>query len=706
MNRAANSSASRLLRRSPNACERCRKQKIRCSGCMPCDACTKRNLACHFNERHRKVVVTQGYIHELQKKASRQNDAPPRQETTVMQRQPDDFDRSSPSNRGEDEALQRNRQPNGMRDADGCSTRGTSEEPALTNFLATDCSTFMTANNGMTFYLGSTSNWTFTQKILSMVYERVFRNRLPDMGRNVEGLGNAYDLQWDGAPTCADPLSATVPTIDHAIYLINAVKFHCAQLFHVFDEDTFMPALYAFYENPSDRNATDKVWLVHFMVILAFGKGFTVNKNGKDPPGVEYFIQALQMLPNMIMLWRYPVHSVEVLTCISLYLCCLDYRIVAHNFMGQAMRLALNYGLHTNIRADRFGSASVERIRRAWWTVFILDREMTAVAGLPQSIEIQDVYCQLPAFSGSVTRISALKMQLKLSQLIADINRNVYGVGGRLNSGFQSGIKGALADIAGAHEELQQWFPLCLEQKTDGISKTSAYLHLEYHRCIILATRPLLFCFLKLRLESREDCQSKLNSSRTSRNFIQTCLDSSIQILTILESLLGQSLIDPFLPFSLDQLSAATINVLVAIALDHTLIDNASRWITASYSVFDDLITSGNQVAVLRKGELDHLRKMLEELNTVSQGAWQPGQTSPQQSGSRQGSRQQSPLEGPLTDSTIFVSRAPDFDPSCSNLEIDPGEPLTTTDLMDLANSIDDIDIEWISQTIGHDRIW
>lgn len=256
-----------------------------------------------------------------------------------MQRQPDDFNRSSPSNRGDDEASGRSRQSNVMRDGDGCSTRGTSEEPALTNFLATDCSTFMTANNGMTFYLGSTSNWTFTQKILSMVYERVFRNRLPDMGRNVEGLGNAYDLQWDGAPAFPDPLAATVPTIDHAIYLINAVKFHCAQLFHVFDEDTFMPALYAFYENPSDRNATDKVWLVHFMVILAFGKGFTVNKNGKDPPGVEYFIQALQLLPNMIMLWRYPVHSVEVLTCIALYLCCLDYRIVAHNFVRRICRL-------------------------------------------------------------------------------------------------------------------------------------------------------------------------------------------------------------------------------------------------------------------------------------------------------------------------------------------------------------------------------
>lgn len=44
-----------------NRCERCRKQKIRCSGRLPCDACSKRNLTCHFNESHKRVVVTKGY---------------------------------------------------------------------------------------------------------------------------------------------------------------------------------------------------------------------------------------------------------------------------------------------------------------------------------------------------------------------------------------------------------------------------------------------------------------------------------------------------------------------------------------------------------------------------------------------------------------------------------------------------------------------
>jgi hypothetical protein len=88
------------------------------------------------------------------------------------------------------------------------------------------------------------------------------------------------------------------------------------------------------------------------------------------------------------------------------------------------MRLALNYGLHTDIRPEGFGIESVERLRRAWWTVYVLDREMTSVAGLPQAVQDDDIQCQFPVFSGSVQRLATLKMQLRLSQLIADINRS------------------------------------------------------------------------------------------------------------------------------------------------------------------------------------------------------------------------------------------------------------------------------------------
>ncbi|ETS82783.1 hypothetical protein PFICI_04659 [Pestalotiopsis fici W106-1] len=652
------------------------------------------------------------FINELQRKAARPNNVPVHEYQTITPGSSVELDQSSIIEPENEETFASSQGRSGTQRGGDSSTRGTSEEPALTNLLATDSSTFMTARNGMTFYLGTSSSWTFTQKVLSMVYERVFRNRIPDMCRNIEGLGNAYDLKWDGEPTSAGCSPVTIPAIDHSIYLINAVKFHCAQLYHMFDEDTFMSTFYAFYENPSDRDAIDKLWYVHFMVILAFGKGFTVRKHGKDAPGLEYFIQALQSLPNMIMLWRHPVHAVEVLTCIALYLHCLDYRIVALNYMGQAVRLALSYGLNTDIQADRFGNESVERIRRVWWTVYLLDREMASVAGLAQAVQSHDVYCQLPEFGGSVARTTALKMQLKLSHLIADINRNVYGVGGQLSRSFHHGIKSALADIAEAQKDLQQWFPLSPEQRSDGISRTSAHLHLEYHRCIILATRPLLFCFLKLRLDSREDCQSRLNGSKTSYSIIQMCLDSSVQILGMLESLLEQALIDPFLPSDLDSLSAATINVLVAMSIDADLIDNGSKWIMTAYAVFGDLIASGNQVARVRKGELDHLRKLLEELGTMSENnTWassrDPGVQQQQQQLSPSSSSSSNSALTTRESATAYIAQdSSSFDPPFTLAGIDPGDPLTTADIMDLANSIDDMDTDWISQTIGHDRIW
>ncbi|KAH7028774.1 uncharacterized protein B0I36DRAFT_126134 [Microdochium trichocladiopsis] len=735
--RAANSAVSR----SPNACERCRKQKIRCSGSQPCDACTKRSRPCHFDETHQRVVVTRGYIRELQRRAIRRDDVSAQAicdeaarnvsgETAMASglTRPEDMDppalpRPGGSEHGDDTPSI----------ADGSHV---TEEPGLTNFLTQDKSPFMTAGNGMTYYLGASSNWTFTQKVLSMVYERAFRNQIPDVERLIEGLGNAYDLPWDGIPLGEPPSLATVPTIDHAIYLINAVKFHCTQLFHLFDEETFIPALYAFYQrSPGTRHETDRLWLVHFMLILSFGKAFTVRNKGKNPAGIEYFIKALQFLPSTIMLWRHPVHSTEVLSCIALYLQCLDYRIVAHNYMGQALRLALNYGLHTDIQRDGFGKESVERIRRVWWTLFILDREMTSIAGVPQSIQIDDVQCQLPEFSGSSQRIMVLKMQLTLSQLMAKINQTMYGVGGKLHKDFLRGIENALGELAQVHEELYRCFPVPPDQAQGSISRTSAHLYLSYYRCIILATRPILFCFIKIRLDSWEECQARLHSSNTARNMLQMCLDASIQILVTLDLLLQQNLIDPFLPFDLDSVSAATINILVAMALDHEFLQSGSSWITTANAIFAELVASGNQVAAVRVKELDQLKSLLAKLGNgggqpaparspttpSAPSSWVPsGQVMPQTRDSMFAAQSQVHVAGEAVTCTVeattssastALSRAApqtlDFS-ATTGFSFDTGtfDSSQAAEIIELANSVADIDSIWVSDIIGHDSIW
>ncbi|KAH8736361.1 hypothetical protein BGZ61DRAFT_93482 [Ilyonectria robusta] len=51
--------ASGRGRRASNACERCRRRKIRCTGSHPCTNCSRKNLSCHFDGQGRKVVVSQ-----------------------------------------------------------------------------------------------------------------------------------------------------------------------------------------------------------------------------------------------------------------------------------------------------------------------------------------------------------------------------------------------------------------------------------------------------------------------------------------------------------------------------------------------------------------------------------------------------------------------------------------------------------------------
>lgn len=92
-------------------------------------------------------------------------------------------------------------------------------------------------------------------------------------------------------------------------------------------------------------------------------------------------------------------------------------------------------------------------------------------------------------------------------------------------------------------DELRTAFPLHLDRAVSGVSRTAAYLHLLYHQCIVLATRPLLFCFLKIRLESPDNCLDALNTSRNVRNLIQMCMDSSQQIISILHSLQSEGLL-------------------------------------------------------------------------------------------------------------------------------------------------------------------
>lgn len=89
--------------------------------------------------------------------------------------------------------------------------------------------------------------------------------------------------------------------------------------------------------------------------------------------------------------------------------------------IGQAMRMAMSHGMHTRMSVEDLGLDAVERCRKIWWTVYILDRHMSSIQGLPQSVDDRFIQTCLPSSSGPLER-ETLNMHIQLCRSIAEIN--------------------------------------------------------------------------------------------------------------------------------------------------------------------------------------------------------------------------------------------------------------------------------------------
>ena len=77
--------------------------------------------------------------------------------------------------------------------------------------------------------------------------------------------------------------------------------------------------------------------------------------------------------------------------------------------------------MHTQMAHQGWSDPVVQRCRKVWWTVYILDRQMSSLMGLPLAIRDEDVSAPLPVFPGQSQRNVGLELHVKLSRVIAEI---------------------------------------------------------------------------------------------------------------------------------------------------------------------------------------------------------------------------------------------------------------------------------------------
>ncbi|KAJ5279047.1 hypothetical protein N7478_004419 [Penicillium angulare] len=468
-------------RRVVNACVRCRRHKIKCSGNAPCSNCENRQATCTFAGEETKVQITKRRLAELKRRANeleRQNQALQQQilkkdlsldtagditGQTPIPIEPNDDSHSRLSSPGLEEP------------------QDDSNEAEIVNPLLTEKPQYVMDIAGNSHYLGHTSNWSLTMRLLQMAHKAVYNCPFPSNAHHIDSM--TYDFGWNGLRNPIIPDVRGLPSADHAVYLIQATEFHTGQLFHLFDKASFMRQLHWFYENPEQNIQAAGLWFIHFLTIISLGKAFTGTRNkGNAPPGADTFAKAFMLLPDYCYIWKSPCEACELLCTMALYLQCIDWRTSAHNMISQAQRILTVHGFHVNINARSYDETELTRRRYLWWTVFILERQFSVLMGTPLGMSDQEITAPLPYFPDSQFKSATARIHVKLSQAIGRVVKALYRKSDSLKFDLLKTTQEVLQSAASVACDIRTYFPVPEQDAMSGISRVAGYMNLLYHQ--------------------------------------------------------------------------------------------------------------------------------------------------------------------------------------------------------------------------------
>ncbi|KAF5646635.1 positive activator of transcription [Fusarium tjaetaba] len=547
-----------------------------------------------------KLVVSRGYINRLQERLaaleSKSEEHSLVEATTGGSRSTDLSDRvplSTERNEISEQVIKTSASISPYRTAEAQDQRqlnGEGKAP-LTNPLAFHTYDFVPSVTGHILFMGTSSNWSFNKRVLTMTHERVKGRPLSMHNLHFAGTeGKVFDLRWDGTRklTAQDaPDMSALPTKDFALYLINSVKFHCGWLYSLFDEDIFMERFRLFHQKPTEYARAEPLWFIHYLLVLAFGKAFVVQSTkSRRPPGGDFFVQAMKLMPDFNFFDCDIIEEMQVLCCAALYLQSVDHIQQAYRLVCSALRHGLEHGMHTEMQSDSLDAAYVQRSRHVFWTLYILERQLISLLGLPLSIADETISARFPDFPGQPQKLEALKIHVDFCRVLAKINQTVYGLEGKLDSRYLGATQSVLKSIATVTERLNKSFEIQASEGMAGISRISAHLHLMQHQ------------------------------SESVKGLVQMCTESAQQILRILSSLSEQGLLETFLKFDQDAAFSATIALLMAAAIDSSLLPDHTPWTQRAYGLFDEMNSRGNLVANMVAAELKQLEDLLKSFLT------------------------------------------------------------------------------------------
>ncbi|KAI5459220.1 hypothetical protein BGZ63DRAFT_272938 [Mariannaea sp. PMI_226] len=638
-------SGSKIRKKCPKACNRCRSMKVKCSGKEPCARCERKKVTCQFPATDRRISIPESYLRELENRKNGLELGLP----LADERPPTRYLRStssasalighatidnstSPATSEQDgigvigtdltPGPSVDHQPQDYRDDDGIETSFGLDrvEPVFKqNPLVDNDYTFAQGANGRYWYMGPSSSWAFCRRVLSLVGKH-----LPDAGCEQPPWhldGSAFRMQR--RPLCYGeaPDVSGLPPSDFALFLVKTAMFSLGPLAKLVDEQDFLRNMEELYQDAPAKAKRCTHWYSLFLLMLAFGKAF-ISSGSKDnkPPGYQYASRAMSLLPDMAGIDYEPVVSAQALTLAALYYQSVDMRVAAFHHIGQALRVCVLAGMHRHMREDVVGVAHSRRCHIVFWIVYVLDRDWSALIGATTSIRDEDISTKLPSEMDSSLDALAMTLHVRLSRLTARILTTVYGVGKNFDGTLISDTQSILRNLADLSRDLNSLISTHFQDSISKASRTATRLILGYHHCVVLTTRPQIMCALHMHIEhATTQVSYGINLSPPVASLIQACVDSAQTVLRTLKALADQDLLESFLPFQIEYASSSGFLLhLITVICPHLIQDHT--WRDNIDHILDTMITKGSLVAPLRKVELGQLEQKLSAFTPLGGG--------------------------------------------------------------------------------------
>ncbi|KAL8941912.1 MAG: hypothetical protein Q9211_001607 [Gyalolechia sp. 1 TL-2023] len=483
-----------------DACDMCRKKKIKCDGKMPaCSHCINSKIECNFTHVEKKRAPPKGakYIEGLENRLGRM-EALLKLSGLLSDEDVDRTDLGTLEKKLADKTLSKSREAtpantpershSGNQLPAALSPRITTPQPnkipspqsftaspkptenekpeeeveALSDMM---CS-LVTNNCGETRYIGSSSGFSiFSPKGIQWINEKTGDNSFQEMISKAV----ADDTKWVyWRPEIFSDMFARrtfmpLPPKHEALSLCRDFFDNFNLMFPLFHEPTFMHLVHRQYSRQPYEGSG---WWASFNVTLAIAHRIRVMSNlvppEEDNKAWMYLKNSMGVLTELTMR-NLDLLSVQALLGMAMFLLGTPNPQPSFFLVAAAIRLSNSIGLHKRGSGFKLNPVEMEQRKRVFWIGYLLDKDICLRSGRPPAQDDDDMNVDLPSedpmdnignipLSDGKGKINLFRLMCTFAVIESKVYKQLYSTKASKQS------DGALLNTIGElDKELEEW---------------------------------------------------------------------------------------------------------------------------------------------------------------------------------------------------------------------------------------------------------